>query len=62
MKKGGGFVISLSYIYDMMKEERKIDGLNARHVAQIVRRKMITRTKASKKVYSRKNLKKDLED
>ena len=62
MKKGGGFVISLSYIYNMMKEERKIDGLNARHVAQIVRRKMITRTKASKKVYSRKNLKKDLED
>ena len=61
MKKGGGFVISLSYIYGMMKEERKIDGLNARHVAQIVRRKMITRTKASKKVYSRKNLKKDLE-
>ena len=62
MKKGGGFVISLSYISDMMKEERKIDGLNARHVAQIVRRKMITRTKASKKVYSRKNLKKDLEN
>jgi len=61
MKKGGGFVISLSYISNMMKEERKIDGLNARHVAQIVRRKMITRTKASKKVYSRKNLKKDLE-
>ena len=61
MKKGGGFVISLSYISNMMKEERKIDGLNARHVAQIVRRKKITRTKASKKVYSRKNLKKDLE-
>ena len=61
MKKGFGFAGSLSYISNMMKEERKIDGLNARHVAQIVRRKMITRTKASKKIYSRKNLKKDLE-
>jgi hypothetical protein len=61
MKKGGGFVISLSYIYHMMKEEHKINGLDVRHVAQIVRRKMITRTKPSKKVYSRKNLKKDLE-
>ena len=62
MTKGFGFAGSLSYISHMMKEERKIDGLNARHVAQIVRRKMITRTKASKKVYSRKNLKKDLEN
>ena len=61
MKKGGGFVISLSYISNMMKEERKIDGLNARHVAQIVRRKMIQKSVPSKKVYSRKNLKKDLE-
>jgi len=62
MKKGFGFAGSLSYISDMMKEERKIDGLNVRYVAQIVRRKMITRTKASKKIYSRKNLKKDLEN
>jgi len=62
MKKGGGFVISLSYISNMMKEERKIDGLNARHVAQIVRRKMIQKSVPSKKVYSRKNLKKDLEN
>lgn len=62
MNKRGGFATLFSYIYTMMKEERKIDGLNARHVAQIVRRKMITRTKASKKVYSRKNLKKDLEN
>lgn len=61
MTKGVGNQPPFLYIYDMMKEERKIDGLNARHVAQIVRRKMITRTKASKKVYSRKNLKKDLE-
>ena len=46
----------------MMKDERKLDGLSVRHVAQIVRRKMITRTKQSKKNYSRKNLKKDLEN
>ena len=62
MTKGVGNQPPFLYISHMMKEERKIDGLNARHVAQIVRRKMITRTKASKKVYSRKNLKKDLEN
>jgi len=62
MTRGVGNQLPFLYIYGMMKEERKIDGLNARHVAQIVRRKMITRTKASKKVYSRKNLKKDLEN
>ena len=62
MTKGFGFAESLSYIYNMMKDERKLDGLGVRHVAQIVRRKMITRTKPSKKTYSRKNLKKDLEN
>jgi hypothetical protein len=62
MKERGGFVTPLSYIDDMMKDERKLDGLSVRHVAQIVRRKMITRTKPSKKNYSRKNLKKDLEN
>jgi len=46
----------------MMKDDRKLDGLSVRHVAQIVRRKMITRTKPSSKNYSRKNLKKDLEN
>lgn len=50
------------YIYGMMKDDRKLDGLSVRHVAQIVRRKMLTRTKQSKKNYSRKNLKKDLEN
>jgi hypothetical protein len=40
-----------------MKEQEKIDGLSVRHVAQIVRRSMITRTKPSKKVYNRKNSK-----
>jgi hypothetical protein len=62
MTKGFGFAGSLSYIDDMMKEDRKLDGLSVRHVAQIVRRKMITRTKPSSKNYSRKNLKKDLEN
>jgi hypothetical protein len=60
MTKGFGCVRSLSYIYGMMKDERKLDGLSVRHVAQIVRRKMITKTKPSNKNYSRKNLKKDL--
>ncbi len=40
-----------------MKTSNEINGLNVRHVAQIVRRNMITRVKPSKKVYSRKNLK-----
>ena len=61
MTKGVGNQPPFLYIYHMMKEERKIDGLNARHVAQIVRRKMIQKSVPSKKVYSRKNLKKDLE-
>jgi len=43
-----------------MKEQDKIDGLNKRYVAQIIRRNMSQRVKPSKKVYSRKNLKKDL--
>jgi hypothetical protein len=62
MNNRGGFATPFSYIYGMMKDERKLDGLSVRHVAQIVRRKMITRTKPSKKNYSRKNLKKDLEN
>jgi hypothetical protein len=44
-----------------MKDEIKIDGLNIRHVAQIIHRKMITRVSKSGKTYSRKNPKKDLE-
>jgi len=43
-----------------MKEQDKIEGLNKRHVAQIIRRNMSQRVKPSKKVYSRKNFKKDL--
>jgi hypothetical protein len=36
-----------------MKEDKKINGLNERHIAQIVRRKMIQRFKPSAKVYKR---------
>jgi hypothetical protein len=36
-----------------MKEDKKINGLSERHVAQIVRRKMIQRVKPSSKVYKR---------
>ena len=57
-----GFRQPFLYIDDMMKDDRKLDGLSVRHVAQIVRRKMITKTKPSNKNYSRKNLKKDLEN
>jgi hypothetical protein len=38
----------------MMKEQDKIEGLNKRHVAQIIRRNMVQRVKDSKKVYDRK--------
>jgi len=52
---------ALSYIYTIMKEQDKIDGLNKRHVAQIIRRNMVTRTKPSKKVYDRKKERKGLD-
>ena len=45
----------------MKKEEIKINGLSLRHLAQIVRRKMIQKSVPSKKVYSRKQ-KHKLED
>lgn len=43
------------YICVMKKEEITINGLSLRHVAQIVRRKMIQKSVPSKKVYSRKD-------
>jgi hypothetical protein len=52
---------ALSYISDMMKEQDKIEGLNKRHVAQIIRRNMVQRVKDSKKVYDRKKERKNLE-
>lgn len=38
-----------------MKKEDKINGLSKRHVAQIIRRKMIQKSVPSKKTYTRKN-------
>jgi len=61
MKKGFGFVGSLSYINDMMKEQDKFNGLSRGQVKQIIRRNMITRVKSSKKVYDRKKEKRNLE-
>lgn len=38
-----------------MKEEDKIDGLNRRHLAQILRRKTTQKSHGDKNKYSRKN-------
>ena len=61
MKERGGFVTPLLYIYDMMKEQDKFNGLSRGQVKQIIRRNMITRVKSSKKVYDRKKEKRNLE-
>ncbi len=60
MKERGGFATPLSYIYDMMKEQDKFNGLSRGQVKQIIRRNMITRVKSSKKVYDRKKEKRNL--
>jgi len=52
---------ALLYIDDIMKEQDKIEGLNRRHVAQIIRRNMSQRVKDSKKIYDRKKERKNLE-
>jgi hypothetical protein len=44
----------------MMKQEEKFNGLSKGQVKQIIRRNMITKVKASKKVYDRKKEKKGL--
>lgn len=51
---------ALSYIYIIMKEQDKINGLSKGQVKQIIRRNMITRVKASKKIYDRKKEKRNL--
>ncbi len=43
-----------------METQEKFSGLSRRHVQQIIRRKMIQRSKPSGKVYDRKKFKKDL--
>jgi len=54
---------ALLYIDDIMKEqdENKFNGLSRGQVKQIIRRNMITRIKTSKKVYNRKQTKRNLE-
>lgn len=37
-----------------MKNEKEFDGLSERHIAQIIRRKMIVKVKPSGKIYKRK--------
>jgi len=37
-----------------MKTDKKMNGLSERHVAQIIRRKMIQKVKPSGKTYNRK--------
>jgi hypothetical protein len=37
-----------------MKQEDNIEGLNRRHIAQIIRRNMITKKKESAHIYKRK--------
>jgi hypothetical protein len=39
----------------MKNKNKNIDGYNERHLAQLIRRKMISKIKPSGKVYSRKN-------
>jgi hypothetical protein len=44
-----------------MENKNNLNGLSIRHVKQIIRRSMITRTKPNKKEYDRKRNKKDFE-
>ena len=50
--------------YVMKNQENKTDlnGLSLRHVSQIVRRKMITKSVPSKKAFSRKKKHKNQDD
>lgn len=45
-----------------MENSNQLNGLSLRHVAQIVRRRMIQKTKPSGKVYNRKRYKHGNED
>lgn len=44
------------------KDKNGFNGLNKRHVAQIIRRTMITKTKPSGKTYNRKKTKNNFAD
>jgi len=54
------------YINHVMSDDKKdkdiLNGLSLRHVAQIVRRKMVTKSVPSKKNYTRKKKHKNQDD
>ena len=56
-------ISDLFRIFTYMKEIEKdwTHGLSGRHIQQIIRRKMVQQSVPSKKVYSRKKFKKDLD-
>lgn len=41
----------------MKSKQSHIDGYNERHLAQLIRRRMLSKVKPSGKIYSRKNKK-----
>jgi len=51
------FLLYLLYKLKHMENSNQLNGLSLRHVAQIVRRRMIQKTKPSGKVYNRKKYK-----
>jgi hypothetical protein len=55
------FLLYLCIIKHIM-ENNNLNGLSLRHVAQIVRRRMIQKAKPSGKVYNRKKYKSSNED
>ena len=55
--KFGGFIFICIFAF-MKTTTNKFNGLSERHVAQIIRRKMLQKAKPSAKLYSRKNAKK----
>jgi len=58
-----GFFVYIGYVMtDDKKDKDILNGLNLRHVAQIVRRKMVTKSVPSKKNYSRKKKHKNQDD
>jgi hypothetical protein len=56
------FLLYLYYNKKHIMENSNLNGLSLRHVAQIVRRRMIQKAKPSGKVYSRKKYRSSNED
>ena len=58
-----GFFVYIGLVMtDDKKDKDILNGLNLRHVAQIVRRKMVTKSVPSKKNYTRKMKHKNQDD